>query len=136
MKNRVVKGGFPRRNALETFEAGKTPRNDGVPAEFYKTFWDDCLIDVFHLSFEYEEVSNSQRQTIITFLDKKGRDRTYFENWRPISLINKDVKIASKAISDRMKQVLPEIIHHNQSGFVKNRFIGETAILVQNLLSG
>ena len=26
-----------------------------------------------------------------------------------------------------MKKVLPEIIHHNQSGFVKNRFMGETA---------
>ena len=118
------------KKALETFEAGKTPGNDGIPAEFYKTFWDsldDYLIDVFNLSFEYEEMSNSQGQAIITLLDKKGRDRTFLENWRPISLINVDAKIASKAIANRMKQVLPEIIHHNQSGFVKNRFIGETA---------
>ena len=26
-----------------------------------------------------------------------------------------------------MKKVLPGIIHHDQSGFIKNRFIGETA---------
>ena len=95
-----------------------------------RPFWDsldDYLIDVFHLSFEYEEMSNSQGQTIITLLDKKGRDRTYLENWRPISLITVDAKIASKAIANRIKQVPPEIIHHNHSGFVKNRFIGETA---------
>ena len=62
-------------------------------------------------------MSNSQRQAIITLLDKKGRDRTFLENWRPISLINVDAKIASKAIANRMKQVLPEIIHHNQCWF-------------------
>ena len=72
-------------------------------------------------------MSNSQKQAIITLLDKKGRDRTYLENWRPISLINVDAKIASKAIANRMKKVLPGIIHHDQSGFIKNRFIGETA---------
>ena len=100
-----------------------------MSVEFYKTFWvslDDYLTDVFNSSFEYEEMSNSQKQAISTLLDKKGRDRTYLENWRPISLINVDAKIATKAIANRMKKVLPGIIHHNQSGFVKNRFIGET----------
>ena len=80
--------------------------------EFYKTFWGtlyDYLTDVFNFSFEYEEMSNSQKQAIITLLDKKGRDRTYLENWRLISLIN--AKIASKAIANRMKKVLPGIIH-------------------------
>ena len=79
-------------------------------------------------------MSNSQRQTIITLLDKKGRDRTYLENWRPISLINVDAKIASKAIANRIKQVPPEIIHHNQSGFVKNRFIGEMARSILDIM--
>ena len=120
------------KQALESFEPGKTrPGNDGLLVEFYKSFWGslyDYLTDVFNSSFEYEEMSNSQKQTIqITLLDKKGRDRTYLENWRPISLINVDAKIASKAIASRMKKVLPGIIHYNQSGFVKNRFIGETA---------
>ena len=125
------------KKALETFEVGKTPGNDGIPAEFYKTFWDsldDYLIDVFNLSSEYEEMSTSQRQAIITLLDKKGRDRTFLENWKPIPLINVDAKIASKAIANRMKQVLPEIIHQNESGFVKNRFIGETARSILDIM--
>ena len=32
----------------------------------------------------------------------------------------------SKVIATRLKNVLPQIIHHNQTGFVKDRYIGET----------
>ena len=49
----------------------------------------------------------------------------YLENRRPLSLVNVDSKLASKVIADRVKKVLPRIIHHNQSGFIKGRFIGE-----------
>ena len=42
-------------------------------------------------------------------------------------LINVDAKIASKVIAARIIKVLPEIIHTNQTGYVKDRFIGEAA---------
>ena len=32
----------------------------------------------------------------------------------------------SKVIASRIKHVLPSIIHHNQTGFIKDRYIGET----------
>ena len=32
----------------------------------------------------------------------------------------------SKVIASRLKHVLPSIIHHNQTGFIKDRYIGET----------
>ena len=31
-----------------------------------------------------------------------------------------------KVIASRLKNVLPNIIHHNQTGFIKDRYIGET----------
>ena len=73
-----------------------------------------------------EEMSNSQRQAVITLIEKKGKDRTFIENWRPISLVNVDAKIISKVIATRIKNILPHIIHCNQSGYVKDRYIGET----------
>ena len=38
----------------------------------------------------------------------------------------KNEKIISKAIAARVKDVLPSIIHHNQTSYVKDRHIGET----------
>ena len=115
---------------LDTFENGKTPGNDGIPIEFYKIFWScvgELMTDVFNYSFDFGEMSNSQKQAIITLIYKKDKDRTYLENWRPISLVNADSKLASKVISNRVKKVLPRIIHYNQFGFIKGRFIGEVA---------
>ena len=47
------------------------------------------------------------------------------ENWRPISRLNVDYKIATKAIANRVKKVLPKLIHNSQTGFMKGRYIGE-----------
>ena len=77
-------------------------------------------------------MSNSQKQAVITLTEKKGKDRSFLENWRPISLINVDAKIMSNVIATRIKNVLPDIIHYNQTGFVKDRYISET---IQSIVS-
>lgn len=41
-------------------------------------------------------------------------------------LVNVDTKIMSRVIATRIKNVLPHIIHHNQTGYVEDRYIGET----------
>ncbi|KAL9982663.1 hypothetical protein ACROYT_G004734 [Oculina patagonica] len=114
---------------LDSFRDNKTPGNDGIPIEFYKKFWPligDSFIRCANECFEKGELSCSQKQAVITLIEKKGKDRSLLENWRPISLVNVDTKIMSKVIASRIKNVLPEIIHHNQTGYVKDRFIGET----------
>ena len=56
------------------------------------------------------ELSISQWQTIIKFIVKNDRDRKYIKNWQPISLLNVDTKIFSKALSERLKNVLSSLI--------------------------
>ena len=46
----------------------------------------------------------SQRQAIIKLTEKKGRDKRFIKNCRPISLLNVDLKIISKALSGRLKK--------------------------------
>ena len=75
------------------------------------------------------------KQAIITLIDKKGRDRMFLDNRRPISLINVDSKIATKVIANRIKNVLPSVIHANQSGLMKGRFMGETARSVLDIIA-
>ena len=93
------------------------------------------MTEVFNHSFELGQMSNSQKQAITTLIDKKGRDRMFLENWSPISLINVDSKIATKVIANRIKNVLPSVIHANQSGFMKGRFIGETARSILDIIA-
>ena len=111
---------------LKTCKNNKSPGNDGLSYEFYLQFWDilkQPLVESFNYSYIKSEMSISQRQALITLIDKKGKDRLYIKNWRPISLLNNDYKIASKAIAFRLKNVLQHLIHSDQSGFVNKRNI-------------
>ena len=93
---------------LDTFHNNKTPGNDGIPIEFYKKFWpliSDSFIRCANECFQKGEMSSSQKQAVITLIEKKGKDRTFLENWRPISLVNVDAKIMSKVIASRIKNV-------------------------------
>ena len=71
---------------------------------------------------------------MITLIEKKGHDKRMIKNWRPISLMNVDMKIATKIISKRIENVLPNIIHPNQTAYVKGRYIGEGHRLIDDLL--
>ena len=80
-------------------------------------------------------LSTSQRQAVITLIEKKGEDKRFMKNWQPISLINVDTKIASKALAARMENVLTSIVHCNQTAYVKDRYIGESIHLITDLLA-
>ena len=88
---------------LSAFENNKTPGNDGLSIEFYKLFWPEFgtfLVDSLNYAYIQGELSNSQKEAVITLIEKKDRDRRLIKNWRPISLVNVDVKIGSKAIAN------------------------------------
>lgn len=93
------------------------------------------MTEVFNHYFELGQMSSSQKQVVITLIGTKRKDRMFLENWRPISLINVDSKIATKVIANRIKNVLQGIVHSNQSGFMKGRFIGETARSILDIIA-
>ena len=49
-------------------------------------------------------MSCSQKRVVITLIEKKGKDLTFIENWRSVSLVNVDAKIMSKVIASRIKK--------------------------------
>lgn len=122
---------------LNSFPLNKVPGNDGLPVEFYKTFWNlvgNISVDSLNESFVKGEMSSSQKQAVITLIEKKDQDRCDLKNWRPISLLNVDAKIASKAIAERMKRLLPNLIHENQFGYIPGRRINENIRSVLDIL--
>jgi len=76
----------------------------------------------------------SQRQVITMLLVKREKDKRFICNWRPISLINYDAKLLSKAFAERLKSVLPFLIKHDQTAYVANRFLGESVRLISDIL--
>ena len=108
-------------STLQTFQKNKSPGNDGLTVEFYLAFWPvfgSLLVQSLNYAFEYGELSNSQKQAVITLVEKRGKDKRQIKNWRPISVINVDAKIASKTLAKRLENVLPELTHFDQSAFV------------------
>ena len=76
----------------------------------------------------------TQRRGIISLIPKKSKDKTSLENLRPISLLNVDYKILTKAIAKRLEKVLPRIINADQTGYVKGRYISENIRLIQDTI--
>ena len=48
-------------------------------------------------------------------------------------MLNVDSKIISKALSEKLKKVLSDLISSQQTAYVKNRHIGESGRLISNI---
>ena len=124
-------------DVLSSFNDGKSPGEDGFTIEFYNQFFGlvgNDLAASLNCANEKGQLSISQRRGIITLIPKQESSLLDLKNWRPITLLNNDYKIASKAIAKRIEAVLPRLIHTDQTGFIKGRYIGENIRLISDLL--
>lgn len=90
--------------ALMGMENGRAPGIDGLPAEFYKSFWSvlgNDLQQVLNNSVRKGILPLSCRRAVLTLLPKSG-DLTDLRQWRPVSLLCIDVKTFSKAMATRL----------------------------------
>ena len=71
---------------------------------------------------------------IIALLPKKDKDRLYLKNWRPITLLNIDYNILAKAFRNLINSFLPSLIDKDQTGYIKNRFIGNNIRIIEDIL--
>ena len=121
--------------AVSQMKSGRSPGNDGLPAEFYLRFWPllgQDLVSTLNYGFERFHLTESQTQSVISLLFKKG-DRLLLKNWRPISLLNVDYKICTKALANRLKKVLPSVLNIDQTCGVPGRSIFENTFLLRDI---
>ncbi|KAI8478588.1 hypothetical protein Bbelb_436860 [Branchiostoma belcheri] len=122
--------------AVKGMENGKSPGSDGLPKEFYVQFWEVLgpdLLAVLNEGLGDGLLSESQREGIISLLDKKG-DPLNPANKRPISLLNVDYKIFSKALANRLKDVIGTVVHTDQSCGIPGRSIDDSVCLLRDIV--
>lgn len=86
-------------------QCNKAPGPDGFPLDFYKKFSAQLaplLFDMYKESFEQGFLPASLNQASISLLLKKNKDPTLCSSYRPISLLNADVKILAKVLAKRI----------------------------------
>ena len=92
-------------SALKLMKNNKSPGSDGFTTEFYKFFWRDLgvfLVRSLNYGFSIGNLSETQKQGVISILPKSDKAREYLKNWRLISLLNVSYKIASSCIANRI----------------------------------
>ena len=122
---------------LKNMNNNKSPGNSGFTVEFYKVFWRNIghfLVRSINKGFAKGELSITQKQGVITCIPKGDKNKLLLKNWRPISLLNVCYKIASGSIANRLKDVLGTIINEDQTGFLKDRYIGENTRLIYDIM--
>ncbi len=120
--------------ALSSMKSCKSPGNDGLPMEFYVSFWDiigNDFTDLVNFFLQDGYLSESMRLAIISLIFKSG-DKLECKNWRPISLLNVDYKIIAKAMANRLKILLPFVTNPDQTCSVPDRSIFDNLYLVRD----
>jgi len=106
---------------LKIFQQQKSPGPDGFTGKFYKT-----LEKSYHLAFSNssknlqrkEHSPNSICETTITLTLKPDKDITKKEHYRPVSLMNIDIKNLNKILAKWIWQHIKRIIHHDEVEFI------------------
>ena len=114
------------RHALNTQKNEKCPGNDGLSAEFYKTFWndfEDIIWSMYTEVLDHGRLGATARKGLMQLIPKKNKDTRYVKNMRPLTLLNVDYKILATTIALRLRETLPSIIGDQQTGFMEGRSI-------------
>lgn len=101
-------------------KSAKSLGTDGLAAEFYKQYPElvtDRLLEVIAEAREKKEFLRTMREVV----PKSGKDPTSPNSYRPLTMLNADLKLTSHVLANRLLPYFPQLIHEDQSGFIPRR---------------
>lgn len=112
------------RGAIKGMAREKTPGPDGLPSDFYQIFVDilaSQLERLYETSLEVRRLPPSIREALVVPLPKTQSVHPKVTDFRPLSMLNLDFKILSKALATRILPYMQHLIHKDQNGFIPTR---------------
>jgi hypothetical protein len=99
--------------AIFSSEDSKAPRPDGFNFNFYKKFWELMKHDIFTIVLEFFRRGHLPKgiNTSYIALIPKVVGSSYFNDYRPISLLNGLYKIIAKILATRLKEVMQSVVN-------------------------
>ena len=113
------------RNAIAKLNRQSAPGIDGLPSTLYTTqskFYIPILTSLFNNLHQSDSFPISWKTAVIKLIKKKTSS-VQLKDFRPISLINTDLKILAHVLAERVKEPLNELIGTHQSAYLPNRNI-------------
>ena len=120
--------------AVGSMQNNKAPGADGLPKEFYTTFWAELqepLLEMYNESLQLGSLPPSLKEGTISLLFKKGEKKD-LKNWRPLTLLGVDCKIIAKAIFLRIQEVIERLVGVEQTCVVPGRSMCDNLALIRD----
>jgi hypothetical protein len=136
--------------ALYSSKSGSTAGINGIPYEIWKRLHKKHLADLEDNKESFNIIKTLT--LVINDIQKNGvkdetefilgwmcpiykkKERTEIANYRPITLLNTDYKLLTKALAIQLAKTAPRLIHPDQSGFIPNRSIFDPIHLAKMMI--
>lgn len=95
------------KGALRGAKKGRAPGLDGIPAELFLKYFDllgPVFLTAIHAAVEVGAFHLQMNTALISLIPKKGKDHTDCANYRPISLLNTDIKVYARILALRLQR--------------------------------
>lgn len=125
------------RNAVSSMSDNKSPSVSGFNKEFMKFFWNDIgelIVTYINEAYRTGRLFITQRRGILVLIPKTGNQKI-LKNKRPICLLDIVYKIIAKVLATRLSAVIKEVIHSNQTAFLKGRNIQDNLRIIHDVIN-
>ena len=125
--------------ALRQVKPGKAPGLDGLPYELYlrqSHLFVPILTGLYNHWFSLGHIPDQVTKGVITLVKKKGKTGEGVDDYRPITLLNTELKILAKILANRLREVLDDLIGPEQTYAMRGRSIKSNLHLMREVLEG
>ena len=126
------------KTALSEMETDKSPGPNGLTVRFFRTFFNFLAPILFLLIkniFITETIPSKIQLAYMTLLLKDVKASEEPRNYRPISLLNVEFKLITKALVNKIKPHMSSMVHENQACSIAGRSILDHNHYIRDLIS-